>query len=193
MSAQNIDSLTGQGEFHARKPGAEPLTHQGHKPGVKVGNDTAPEFKAEVHKAGTAPSNDTFTPNPESEFPVQAQNPAETTTTSALDSLSGATSGSVHNATQIGKPVRDETSRAAHTEKQARVGIAGRIRPGESAESGDGSVQGKARETGADLEGRAGDMKGQRGASGATEGGLNWPGAESAVPVNAESLAAERH
>lgn len=29
MSAQNLDSLAGQGEFHAKKPGAEPLTHQG--------------------------------------------------------------------------------------------------------------------------------------------------------------------
>ena len=29
MSAPNIDSLAGQGEFHIKKPGAEPLAHQG--------------------------------------------------------------------------------------------------------------------------------------------------------------------
>lgn len=26
---QNLDSLAGQGEFHSKKPGAEPLTHKG--------------------------------------------------------------------------------------------------------------------------------------------------------------------
>lgn len=32
MSAPNIDSLAGQGEFHSKKPGAEPLTHGGVSP-----------------------------------------------------------------------------------------------------------------------------------------------------------------
>ncbi|KAL1863016.1 hypothetical protein Daus18300_008172 [Diaporthe australafricana] len=193
MSAQNLDSLAGQGEFHAKKPGAEPLTHQGHKAGVKVGNDTAPEFNAEVHKAGTAPGKDTFTPNTESEVPGQAQNPDATAQTDALSSLPGATSGSVHNATQFGKPAQGESSAEAHgDQKQAATGTAGRIQPGQSMETGDGSVEGKARAIGADLDGRAGELKGQKGASGASEGGLNWPGAESAKPVSAEELAAER-
>lgn len=115
MSAPNIDSLAGQGEFHSKKPGAEPLTHGGHKPGVKVGNDAAPEFSAEVHEPGTAPSKDTFQPNAESEAPGQAD---------ALGSLPGATSGSVHNATQFGKPAQGESSAEAHSDKtQRRTGV----------------------------------------------------------------------
>lgn len=50
----------------------------------------------------------------------------------------------------------------------------------------------KAWAVGADLDGRAGELKGQKGASGASEGGVNWHGAESAEPVSAEELAAER-
>ncbi|KAJ0123901.1 hypothetical protein J7T55_012373 [Diaporthe amygdali] len=193
MSAPNIDSLAGQGEFHSKKAGAEPLTHKGHKPGVKVGNDAAPEFNAEVHDSGTAPSKDAFTPNAESEVPGQAQNDAATARTDALSSLPGATSGSIHNATEFGKPAQGETSAEAHgNQKQSRTGNEGRIQPGQSLETGDGSVEGKARAIGADLDGRAGELKGQKGASGASEGGVNWPGAESAEPVGAEELAAER-
>lgn len=212
MSAQqNIDSLTGQGEFHAKKPGAEPLTHQGvsvspktvmpyldvlktnlalpsqqHKPGVKVGNDTAPEFSAEAHEPGTAPRKDAFQPNAESEVAGQAQ-------TDALGSLAGATSGSVHNATQFGKPAQGESSAEAHSDKtERRTGVEGHFQHGQSAVTGDGSVEEKARATGADLEGGAAELKGQKGASGAAEGGVNWPGAESAEPVSAEALASER-
>ncbi|KAK7699632.1 hypothetical protein SLS64_011586 [Diaporthe eres] len=184
MSAPNIDSLAGQGEFHSKKPGAEPLTHGGHKPGVKVGNDAAPEFSTEVHEPGTAPSKDSFQPNAESEVPGQAD---------ALGSLPGATSGSVHNATQFGKPAQGESSAEAHSDKkERRTGVEGHLQYGQSAETGDGSVEGKARAIGADLEGRAGELKGQKGASGASEGGVNWPGAESAEPVSAEALAFER-
>ncbi|KAG6355358.1 hypothetical protein INS49_003320 [Diaporthe citri] len=193
MSAPNIDSLAGQGEFHSKKPGAEPLTHGGHKPGVKVGNDAAPEFSTEAHEPGTAPSKDAFQPNPESEVPGQAQNNVATTQTDALGSLPGATSGSVHNATQFGKPAQGESSAEAHSDKtERRTGVEGHLQYGQSAETGDGSVEGKARAIGADLEGRAGELEGQKGASGAAEGGVNWPGAESAEPVSAEALASER-
>ncbi|POS75566.1 hypothetical protein DHEL01_v206048 [Diaporthe helianthi] len=190
---QNLDSLTGQGEFHSKRPGSEPLTHKGHKPGVKVGNDAAPEFSAEVHEPGTAPSKDTHKPNPVSEVPGQAQNDDTTAQTDALDSLPGATSASVHNATQFGKPLHGETSAEKHSAKpQGRTGLAGHLGHGQSAATGDGSAESKARATGADLEGRAAQLKGQKGASGASEGGLNWPGAESAHPVGAEGVASER-
>lgn len=146
-----------------------------------------------MHEAGSAPSKDTFTPNTESEVPGQALNDAATARTDALDSLPGATSGSVYNATEFGKPGQGESSAEAHSNRtKHRVGNEGHIRPGQSVETGDGSVEGKARATGADLDGRAGELKGQKGASGASEGGVNWPGAESAEPVSAEELAAER-
>lgn len=165
------------------------LTLQQHKPGVKVGNDALPEFSAEVHEPGTAPSKHTFQPNAESEVPGQAQNGAA----AALDSLPGTTSGTVHNATQFGKPAQGESSAEAHSDKtERRTGLEGHLQPGQSATTGDGSVEDKARATGADLEGRAAELKGQKGASGASEGGANWPGAESAEPVSAEALASER-
>lgn len=153
---------------------------QQHAPGVKVGNDAAPEFSAEVHEPGTAPSKDTYKPNPVSEVPGQAQNDAATAQTDALASLPGATSASVHNATQFGKPAQGESSTEKHSDKtERRTGLEGHLGHGQSAESGDGSVEGKARATGADLEGRAAELNGQKGASGASGGGVNWPGTES--------------
>lgn len=44
---------------------------------------------------------------------------------------------------------------------------------------------------GADLEGRAGELKGQEGYSGNTEGGSNIPGAEGTLPVSSEQVASE--
>lgn len=166
---------------------------QQHKPGVKVGNDTAPEFSAELHEPGTAPNEDTFQPNPESEVPGQAQNNITTAQTDALASLPGATSASVHNATQFGKPAQGESSAEAHSDKtERRTGLEGHLQYGQSATTGDGSVEDKVRAVGADLEGRAGELKGQKGTSGAADGGVNWPGAESAEPASAEALSAER-
>lgn len=176
-----------------RQPKSNLTLSQQHKPGVKVGNDAAPEFSAEVHEPGTAPKQDTFQPNAESEVPGQAQNDVATGTTSALDSLPGATSGSVHNATQFGKPAQGESSAEAHSDKtERRTGLEGHLQSGQSATTGDGSVEDKARAIGVDLEGRAGELKGQKGASGASEGGVNWPGAESVEPVSAEGVASER-
>jgi hypothetical protein len=139
-----------------------------------------------VHETGTAPSKDTHRPKPESEVPGQAQ-------TDALGSLPGATSGSVHNATQFGKPAQGESSAERHSDKtERRTGLEGHLGHGQSAETGDGSVEGKVRAIGADLEGRAAELKGQKGASGASEGGVSWPGAESVQPVSAEEVASER-
>lgn len=128
-----------------------------------------------------------------SEVPGQAQNDVATAQTDALDSLPGATSGSVHNATQFGKPAQGESSAERHSDKtERRTGLEGHLQSGQSAETGDGSVESKARAIGADLEGRAAELKGQKGASGASEGGVNWPGDESAEPVSAEQVASER-
>lgn len=100
----------------------------------------------------------------------------------------GATSGSVHSDNQFGKPLGGQTSSEHHggSHKKDRFATGGG-----SAETGDGSVDRKVRGLGADLEGRAAELKGQKGASGAAEGGSNWTGAEERIPTSAEELAAE--
>lgn len=105
----------------------------------------------------------------------------------------GATSGDVHSATQFGKPMQGQTSAEQHgSKKKDRSGVEGRATGGYTGvETGDGSVDRKVRGLGADLEGRAGDLKGQKGASGAAEGGSNWTGAEEVLPTSAEELASE--
>lgn len=203
MSAsQNVESMINQGEFSSRVPPSEPLTTKGvsfyhdeskyrqprlilslqHKPGVKVGNDAAPEFSAEAHPPGTAPRESTFTPNAQSEIPSQAHNP------DPLDFPGAATSGSVHSATEFGKPLDGQTGGAEHhgSRKKDRVAVGAG-----GAETGDGSVDRKVRGLGADLEGRAGELKGLKGASGAVEGGSDWTGAEERIPTSAEELSAE--
>ncbi|ROV98734.1 hypothetical protein VMCG_06703 [Cytospora schulzeri] len=178
---QNIEYLSGQGEFHSRVPPSEPLTTKGHKPGVKIGNDASPEFHAKAYEPGTAPRENTFQPNTQSEVPGKAQNPWSESSTGAMD-IPGATAGDVYNKTEFGKPVQGQTSSELHGGKKDRIGFEGRAQPGRSLESGDGSVEGK---------GRAGELKGQKGMSGASEGGLNWPGAEEIQPTSSEELAAE--
>jgi len=106
--------------------------------------------------------------------------------TGALD-MPGATSGEVHNQNQWGNPLPGQTSVEMHgRRKKERSGL-----EGTGAVAGDG-VEDKAREQGLDLEGRAAEMKGRKGASGSEEGGLRWPGAEERLPVSAEEVAAER-
>lgn len=120
------------------------------------------------------------------------------TRTSALDSIPGSTSKGVHNATEFGKPAQGQTSAELHgSGKRDRTGVEGRVVGGAAgAESGvvtgDGSVEAKVRGLGADLEGRAGELKGRKGKSGAQEGGVNWTGAEELLPTSAEEVAAER-
>lgn len=67
-----------------------------------VGNDAAPEFSAKVLPAGSAPADRTFKPNPVNEIPGQADNADSSETTSASDTLGGATSADVH--TGLGHP-----------------------------------------------------------------------------------------
>ncbi|KAI1765662.1 hypothetical protein GGR53DRAFT_254093 [Hypoxylon sp. FL1150] len=170
-TAQNIDSLIGQGEFHSRKPGAEPLTHHGHKPGVKVGNDAVPEFHAEKYPPGTAPREHTFQPHPEGEIPVQEQ------VTDPSDTLTGATSQTVH--TGYGKPMQGMTGRELHgmhpgKRKKERSGL----------EGVGASLRRPVREKGADLP--EGAVKGKN-----VKGSAEYPSASERVPASAEEVAAE--
>jgi hypothetical protein len=67
-----------------RKPKAH---HSKHAPGVKVGNDAAPESHPQTLPAGAAPSDRTFSPQTQSDIPGQAMNPniSKETWTSALE------------------------------------------------------------------------------------------------------------
>ena len=92
-----------------------------HQPGVKVGNDAAPEFHAQTLPPGSAPADRTFQPNPISETPGQADNDnvlrshgKEGTYTSAESTLGGSTSGDVH--TGLGKPIQGQTSHEKRNE-----------------------------------------------------------------------------
>lgn len=108
--------------------------------------------------------------------------------------MPGSTSADVYNETQFGKPMQGQTSTEHHgSKKKDSSGVESRITSGyPGVETGDGSVDRKVRGLGADLAGRAAELKGQKGASGATEGGTNWVGAEEMIPTTAEELSAER-
>ncbi|KAE9379296.1 hypothetical protein N431DRAFT_478347 [Stipitochalara longipes BDJ] len=178
MSANsNPSSLSNQGEFHSRVPPSEPLTTKGHAPGVKVGNDAAPEFNAQILAAGTAPSDRTFQPNTQSEVPGQANNPniSKETWTSAQDTIGGATSADVH--TGYGHPGGGQTSQELHgRRKKERTGL-----------SGVGADQSDpVRERGLDID----VEKGSRGKSGNDRKDIL--GAEEKIPEGAETVAAER-
>ncbi|KAI4280205.1 MAG: hypothetical protein L6R35_005956, partial [Caloplaca aegaea] len=131
MAARNPDAMTNyQGEFQPHKPRDEPSTTHGHKPGVLVGNDTAPEFTAKTLPPGTAPADRTFAPNSTSEVPGQANNPdvlrshgKESTYTTASSTLGGATSADVHQG--LGKPVQGQSSSELHGGNTAGAGREG--------------------------------------------------------------------
>ncbi|KAL8645255.1 MAG: hypothetical protein Q9210_006815 [Variospora velana] len=120
MAARNPDAMTNyQGEFQPHKPRDEPSTTHGHKPGILVGNDTAPEFTAKTLPPGSAPADRTFKPNNISEVPSQANNPdvlrshgKESTHTTASSTLGGATSADVHQG--LGKPIQGQSSSELH-------------------------------------------------------------------------------
>lgn len=157
---------TQHNEFHPRVPRSEPMTTKGHKPGVMVGKDAVPEFHAETHRAGTAPSENTFRPQPKS-----AQD--TTTVTDAASTLTGATSQDLNQG--MGKPIEGMTSQEMHgfKRKKERSGLEG--------------INGSAgvnfiRRKGADLP--EGVHKGVK----ASEG---YIGAEERIPETAETVAAE--
>ncbi|MCJ1319498.1 hypothetical protein MMC15_004834 [Xylographa vitiligo] len=172
------------GEFSSKIPRSEPLTTSGHKPGVKVGNDAAPTFSAQVLPAGSAPADRTFAPNPIHETPGQANNEdalgaggEESTYTAAADTLGGATSGDVH--TGLGLPV--EVS-ATEQKYGAGTGLVGRGASG--AASGNVPVDERTTPSQRGLERESGVLAGRKFD---TDGG-----AEETPGVTAEELAAER-
>lgn len=170
----NPESVAHQGgEFHNRVPPSEPLTTKGHAPGTKVGNDAYPEFHAQTFPAGTAPTENTFQPNPKSEVPGQAQNNAATAHTSASDTLIGSTSADVH--TGLGHPGSGQTSQEMHDGSKQRGGL----------EGVGASLSDPVREQRNDVS-VAPDSRGK------TQNPTDYPGAENRVPESAETVAAER-
>lgn len=137
MAARNADSMTNaQGEFMPHKPRSEPVEKGGHQMGVKASPaDYAPEFSAKTLPPGTAPSESTYTPNPVSEVPGQANNPdvlrshgKEEVRTDPLSTLPGATSADVHQG--LGHPGQGQTSTeirhdGQHGRKKQRSGPEG--------------------------------------------------------------------
>lgn len=178
MSAnRNPEAVSNQGEFHSRVPRSEPMTTKGHAPGVKVGNDAAPEFSAQPVPQGTAPSGRLFTPNTQSSIPGQANNPdiSKDTWTSAQDTIGGATSADVH--TGLGHPGSGQTSNELRGDgRKDRNGLTG-----VGADQTDSF-----RERGLDID----HPKGTRGKSG--ENREDIPGAEEREPVSSEFVASER-
>ncbi|RDW60112.1 hypothetical protein BP5796_11718 [Coleophoma crateriformis] len=128
--SSNPDSVSNQGEFHSRIAPSEPLTTSGHKPGLKVGSDAAPEFHAQTLPTGTAPADRTFKPDTTSEVPGQAMNPniSKETWTSASDTIGGATSADVHTGYGLpeGQASTELHGSGATKGKKEELGLAGR-------------------------------------------------------------------
>lgn len=102
------------------------LTISKHAPGIKVGNDRYPEFNLEKHPPGTAPQENTFSPNAESTIPGQAENATAnpSTVTKASDTITGSTSADVHQG--LGHPGSGMTSQEEHSVRRGqRAGLEG--------------------------------------------------------------------
>ncbi|KAF5237573.1 hypothetical protein FANTH_10764 [Fusarium anthophilum] len=158
----------------------KPVKANKHKPGNEQGNDAAPEYHAETFPPGTAPAENTFRPNPESNYTTEALNMP------ALD-MPGSKSkdiynsiDSVHGRPLIGQENREIRGVHPRKRKKERSGLEG---VGASTAY---SVFDKVRDTVAD---KPNVEKGQRGYSGRREGGLAADGAESMPPVKADERA----
>lgn len=102
------------------------LTLPKHKPGVLVGNEAVPEFTAKTLPPGSAPSDRTFKPNSAHSEADNDDDPEATT--SASDTLVGATSGDVY--TGLGRPVQGQSSaelehNGYHHRKRPETGLVG--------------------------------------------------------------------
>ncbi len=171
--------MMNQGEFHSRVHPSEPMQKDGHKPGVKVGNDAHPEFHAEQYPPGTAPEELSFQPRPTGEVPVQALNESSSLMTNTTDTLPGSTtSADLH--TGLGKPIQGQESRETDRKRANKREAAGLEGVGASV-----GVD-MARQKGADLPtGIERDYT--RGKASAA-----YSGATERVPESAETVAAER-
>jgi len=182
MSASNnFESVANQGEFKNRVPPSKPMMAKGHAPGVKAGNDAAPEFHAQQLPPGAAPSDRTFRPNTIHESPAQAENAdvATEARTFASDTINGFSSSDVHQG--LGMPVQGQSSSQVRGSGLTKGAKEGNGLMGVGADPRD-----PVRERGLDKE----VPKGTRGKSG--ENREDIPGAEEREPVGAEQVAAER-
>ena len=191
-ATRNADSMTNaQGEFNPKVPRSEPLTTSGHQVGQKVSPaDYAPEFSAKTLPPGTAPQENTFTPNPTGEVPGQASNPDTTVQSDPLD-FPGATSADVHSG--YGHPGQGQTSselrhEGQHTSKKVGAGLEGAGAQGGSGLREDGMNR-EFRELARDRPvGEHGPTSGRNRDGGA---GASLDGAESMEPVKDTELAGE--
>ncbi|CAH0019591.1 unnamed protein product [Clonostachys rhizophaga] len=184
MSAEMPDYL----DSHGHKWASTCLipSHLIHKPGHEQGNDASPEYHAQAFPPGTAPTQNTFRPNPINADIGQANNPDamnEESHTGALD-MPGSTSKDIYNSTDVlhGRPMIGQTSReikGAHPGKRKKERSS---LEGVGASNSD-SVFRQVRQQVADKDNVE---KGQRGYTGEQEGGTAAGGAESIPPVSAE-------
>ncbi|KAJ4132622.1 hypothetical protein NW754_015439 [Fusarium falciforme] len=190
MSVNPESATPAQGEFRSKVAPSKPLTTKGvrfsqhlnhsltytcqHAPGVLVGNDAKPEFRAEQYTPGTAPPEHSFEPQTSSEYPTQA--PGMEGGVSASDTLQGATSADVH--TGLGHPGSGMTSQEEHGGKRKKVGA--------GLEGVGASLTDPIHDKGADREHET-DYRGKGG-----EAAANYPGAEERVAASAEEVASER-
>jgi len=112
---RNIDAVADGRQFAGHVAGSEPMLKGGHQLGRKVGNDAAPEFRAQTLPAGSAPAESTYTPNPDLNNQGMYQKASET--------LQGATSADVH--TGSGHPGQGQTSQELHDKTRVGKGLAG--------------------------------------------------------------------
>ena len=171
MASRNVESLVNQGEFTPRRPRDEPMTTKGHAPGVNVGNDAAPEFRAETHPPGTAPAERTFQPRPDTYGPTQAGPDV------AEETLGGATSADLYKG--MGKPLQGQTGGELHGNKHV-----GNRKHRERA-----GLEGTGASAGVDMA----RLKGADRPEGVTKGveGTEFRSATEMVPEGAESIASE--
>ncbi|PNS15197.1 Protein sum2 [Sphaceloma murrayae] len=121
--AASANSQGTSGQFHSSVPGSEPLTTHGHQPGrINSEADAAPEFHATTLPAGTAPPSRTFKPDNTSEVEGTGATSGQTTT-SASETIVGATSGDVH--TGLGHPGSGQSSKELHDGSKGRSGPEG--------------------------------------------------------------------
>ncbi|ETN46993.1 uncharacterized protein HMPREF1541_01183 [Cyphellophora europaea CBS 101466] len=184
-ATRNADSLNNAaGEFNPHAPRSDPMTTHGHKPGVQASpNDHAPEFSAKTAPPGTAPKQDTYTPQPgeNDSIPGQADNASAVNRTGALD-MPGSTSADVH--TGLGHPGSGQTSTelkhgGQHTASRDGAGL-------EGVGSGPRGVDREFAKLGEER------SFGEHGPAAARENNASLPGAEEVPNVGAEQVASER-
>ncbi|KEZ42890.1 hypothetical protein SAPIO_CDS5323 [Scedosporium apiospermum] len=111
-ASRNPESLTNEGEFHARVPPSKPMMKGGHAPGVHLGKDAVPEFSAETYPPGTAPRENTYLPNPYDESGRRPSHPEmEKPTRKTSETAQGGASAESHRGK--GQPGQGMTSKGS--------------------------------------------------------------------------------